>query len=254
MMKKNRSYLLLALSLGTLALTGCHTAVQQGNNHLANLRYSQKNHPGAGLSETMGASGSDVTNAKANLHEEMEVVEEIRKAWKLATIGKDREGALKILSKLDEEHPGISTVRMMMGQVEEHFGNHKEAAVHYRHAHNVNQFSSLQTYKLAESLRKSGDAKGSVLYYEKLEKRLESAVGEFKRDSMSSLLSSVRLGMAEAMLDSGSEPGKVIEVLKKVQDADQPTKKEVDRLLHKIISRFPDNDEAKELLKASNAS
>ncbi|MBI1269288.1 hypothetical protein GC174_02530 [bacterium] len=251
-MKKNNLYALFALSLGTLALTGCHTAVQQGNNHLANLRYSQKNHPGAGLSDSMG--GNDVTNAKANLHEEMEVVEEIRKAWKLATIGKDREGALKILRKLDEEHPGISTVQMMMGQVEEHFGNHKEAAVHYRHAHNVNQFSSLQTYKLAESLRKSGDAKGSVLYYEKLEKRLESAVVEFKRDSMSSLLSSVRLGMAEAMLDSGSEPGKVIEVLKKVQDADQPTKKEVERILDKIISRFPDNDEAKQLLKASNAS
>ena len=252
MMNRNSHHALIALPLGLLALTGCHTAVQQGNNHLANLRYSQKNHPGAGLSDSMG--GNDVTNAKANLHEEMEVVEEIRKAWKLKKKKKDREGALKILRKLDEEHPGISTVQMMMGQVEEHFGNHKEAAVHYRHAHNVNQFSSLQTYKLAESLRKSGDAKGSVLYYEKLEKRLESAVGEFKRDSMRSLLSSVRLGMAEAMLDSDSEPAKVIEVLKKVQDVDQPTKKEVDRLLHKIISRYPDNDEAKQLLKASNAS
>lgn len=232
----------VTLTLVAVTLCSCSTNVHRGNNHLADLKYSRTSHPGAG-------DGISTTTAKANMQEEMAVVEEIREAWKLAAVKKDKEGALKILRKLDEEHPGISTIQMMMGQVEELFGNSKGAVVHYRKAHSVNEFSSVQTYKLAESLRKSGDAKGSIVYYEKLEKRLETAVGEFDRQGMKSLLASVRSGMAEAMLDAGEPTDKVLAVLAKLEDFDETSKKRGARVLHRVISKYPNNQEAKMLLK-----
>ena len=135
-----------------------------------------------------------------------------------------------------------------MGQVEELFGNSKGAVVHYRKAHSVNEFSSVQTYKLAESLRKSGDAKGSIVYYEKLEKRLETAVGEFDRQGMKSLLASVRSGMAEAMLDAGEPTDKVLAVLAKLEDFDETSRKRGARVLHRVISKYPNNQEARKYL------
>lgn len=212
------------------------------DSHLANLRYGKSSHPG------VSSSDATITHSK-NMQEEMAVVEEIRKAWKLAAVEKDREGALKILSKLDKEHPKISTVQMMMGQVEELFGNHIEAAKHFRKAHNVNEFSSMQTYKLAESLRRSGDAKGSIVYYEKLERRLESAIGEFKREEYKYLLGSVRLGMAQAMLDSDRPAEDVIGVLDKLKDFDTKTKQSAVPVVEGVIKKYPDNQDAKSLLK-----
>lgn len=230
----------LALLSVTLVNTSCKGSVGGGDGRLANLRYNKSGHPGASIDSNAAA--------KINMHEEMAVIKDIRKAWKLAAVKNDREGAMKILEKLDKEHPDISTVRMMMGQVEEHFGNHKAASVHFRKAHSVNEFSSLQTYKLAESLRKAGDPKGSIIYYEKLEKRLESAVYEFKREDSKTLLGSVRLGRAEAILDSGGKVSDVLSLLDKLKDFDEKTKSQAKRVIDKVLIKYPDNKDAKSLL------
>lgn len=237
---QSKTAILIALNL--ICLSGCKGSA--GGSHLPSLKYSQNNHPGnvASNAESQGA-------AKRNMQEEMAVVGDIRKAWKLAAVKNDKKGALEILEKLDKEHPGISTVQMMMGQVEEHFGDHEAAIKHYRKAYNVNQFSSMQTYKLATSLRKSGDAKGSIVYYKKLEKRLESAVNEYKEDSYKALLVSVRLGLAEALIESGSKPDEVLAVLKKLNSTDKKTKKQANQLLSKLSSKFPDSEDTKALLK-----
>ena len=225
------------------SLVSCKGSVGGGGG-LPNLKYSKNNHP-ASINNDAESQGA----AKRNMHEEMAVIEDIRAAWKLAAIKNDRTGALKILEKLDHEHPGISTVQMMMGQVEEHFGNHKAALNHYRKAHNVNRFSSMQTYKLANSLRKSGDAKGSLIYYRKLEKRLETAVNEYKEDSYKVLLGSVRVGLAMALLESGAKDIEVLEVLRKQDKFDTNTKKKAIQVVEKVLAKSPGNEDAKALLK-----
>ena len=239
-MFRSSCLILVALSVVPLSVSSCRGSVG-GDSRLANLRYSKSSHPG-------DSTGSEEA-AKKNMHEEMAVIEDIRKAWKLAAVKKDRDGAMKILQKLDKEHPDISTVQMMMGQVEELFGNHKEAVIHYRKAQSVNEFSSLQTFKLAESLRKAGDPKGSIIYYEKLEKRLETAVYEFNRADSLELLGSVRLHMAEAILDSGGKAEDVLKVLEKLKDANETAKTQAVRVLEKLLIKYPENPNAKSLLK-----
>jgi len=107
--------------------------------------------------------------ASSNLHEgdmaTMEVVSNgCVKAWRQACNG-DEKGSLAALGDLDKHYPGVLTIQMMMGQVYEHFGNNKEAIVHYRRAVSGNEFSSFHVFKLAEALRKSGDYKSAAESY-----------------------------------------------------------------------------------------
>ncbi|MBX9692144.1 MAG: hypothetical protein K2Z81_07155 [Cyanobacteria bacterium] len=169
------------------------------------------------------------------MEHEQAVADGCLKGWRMAVAG-DEAGAMKLLEELDQKHPGISTVQFMMGQVKEHFKKDKEAVFHYRKAVAVNEFSSMQSYKLAESLRKSGDAKGSIVYYEKLEKSLERAITEHDRDQFSQLLDSVRLGLAKALIDSGGD------------------KVRAKTLVGKVLGSSPENAEAKGLLKELKAN
>ena len=73
-----------------------------------------------------------------------------------------------MLTELDQRYPRMLTIQMMMGQVYEHFGDEKEAIVHYRKAVSGNEFSMYHMFKLAEATRKSGDNKGAAAYYRKV--------------------------------------------------------------------------------------
>jgi tetratricopeptide (TPR) repeat protein len=137
-----------------------------------------------------------------NLQEEESVARGCLEAWRQGLKDKNDVKAMQMLEELCAKHPGVSSVYFMMGQVEEHFGKHKEATGFYKKAYDINDFSSVQTFKLAESLRKSGDAAGSLVYYQKLLSRLTAARNEHAYTGASvQLISSVRLGLAQSLKD-----------------------------------------------------
>ncbi|MDZ4833548.1 MAG: tetratricopeptide repeat protein [Candidatus Melainabacteria bacterium] len=201
------------------------------SENLKELKYADKPTPEqqAKLPSNDPNSGSQVTYEQ-NIFKEQAVADGCLKAWRKAVNDKDEAAAMKMLEELDNKYTGISSVQFMMGQVKDHFGKHKEAVVHFRRAHSSNQFSSMQTFKLAESLRKSGDAKGSIVYYKKLVGNLETATGEFGQDTMVQLLGSVRLGLAKAYSESGQKDEALVEV-------------------KKVLEKRPEQADAKSLLK-----
>ncbi len=218
----NRS-LSLFLIIACVSLTGCRSAVN--NSNLSQVEYGRTN-PSASIQTAEAAA--------CNMAHEQAVADGCLKAWRTAVAG-DENAAMAQLTELDKKHPDISTVQFMMGQVKEHFKKDKEAVFHYQKAMAVNEFSSMQSYKLAESMRRSGDAKGSIVYYEKLEKNLESATGEHGRDQFSQLLDSVRLGLAKALIASGDN------------------KERARAVVDKVLATTPENKEAKGLLKELQA-
>src|SRR6266404_8209843 len=82
-------------------------------------------------------------------------------AWRKALKG-DEPGAMKQLQDLDKRYPKAITVKFMMGQVEEHSGKKAQAIKYYQDAVEKSSFNSMYLYKLAESLRTTGNARGAV--------------------------------------------------------------------------------------------
>ncbi len=225
---------LTALLTGILAIATLSSC--RGNMHAENLKevkYAEKPTPEAQATAPSADpnSGSQVSYEQ-NIALEQAVADGCLKAWRKAVNDNDEAGSLKMLEELDKKYPGISSVQFMMGQVEDHFGKHKEAVVHFRRAHSTNRFSSMQTFKLAESMRKAGDAKGSIVYYQKLVSNLETATGEFQQDTMKQLLGSVRLGLAQAYRDAGQKKEALAEVNKVLQD--NPEKVDAKSLLKEL--------------------
>lgn len=215
--------------LAVLVLTSCQGSMNSQN--LKKVEYADKpnTQAAATLPSADPSSGSQISYEQ-NIGKEQAVADGCLKAWRKAVHEKDEAGAMKMLEELDKKYTGISSVQFMMGQVKDHFGKHKEAVVHFRRAHSTNEFSSMQTYKLAESMRKSGDPKGSIVYYQKLVSNLETATGEFQQDHMNQLLGSVRLGLAQAYNESGQKKEALAEV-------------------NKVLQANPEQKDAKSLLK-----
>lgn len=214
-------------------------------------------------SESSEASLENPTVA-SNLAEEKAVTPGIIEAWKLATIGKDEKGAMAILEKLNKEHPNISTVQFMMGQVRELYGKNKEAVGHYQKAVVINKFSSMQTFKLAESLRKAGDFEGSLVYYRKLgenlergsemieqdikDRKVEYTEGTERLNMQKQLLDSVRLGLARSLVEAGGHEEEALQVLSKLQGRSPKVKEDALATLKKLVEKNPANGQAKDLL------
>lgn len=200
----------LSCAVNAVCLTGCSSRIQPGEN-LRNVGYGENTSQG-------------VTAGQINMAEEQAVADGVLKAWRLAIASKksggDETEAMKILEELDKAHPNISTVQLMMGQVKEHFGKHKESLDHYKKAHSVNEFSSLQTFKLAEAMRKAGDFKGAIPHYKRLVGNLEQATEQYGHDDFKSLLISVRLGLARALQGEGSDLKAAEEQIKKSLELD----------------------------------
>ena len=227
------SVALAAFALSALSLSACTSKIKTNTKKVSELQGAQDTPRGYA---TGHADDDPARKTMAeNLREEKAVTDGVVAAWRKAVKG-DEEGAMAMLEELDRQYPGISTVQSMMGQVKEHFGKDKEAAEHYHKAFTINDFSSVQTYKLAESLRRSGDAKGSLVYYEKLLANLEEATNKYGKDSYRQLLDAVRLGYVRALIECGKKPEKQKE------------------LLESILKDDPDNKEAQSLLKGLERS
>lgn len=88
-------------------------------------------------------------------------------AWRKGLAG-DVDGAIKQLEALNKKYPKAITVRFMIGQVLDHGGRKKEAVKYYREAVKQSQFNRMYIFKLAESLRTTGDAAGAAQNYQEL--------------------------------------------------------------------------------------
>lgn len=226
---------ILGAALVLANLTSCHGSfdtenLRRGERGLSKVEYAQKApYETADAPSNDPASGSQVSYEQ-NIAKEQAVADGCLKAWRKAVQEKDEAGAIKMLEELDQKYAGISSVQFMMGQVKDHFGKPKEALEHYKRAQSTNEFSSMQTFKLAESMRKSGDAKGSIVYYQKLVGNLDQATDKYGMSHLNQLRASVRLGLAKAYAES-----------KQVSEAKDA--------LEKVLKDDANNAEAKSLLK-----
>lgn len=225
-----------AFLLTVMLLSACNGNMRanSGSGSLPNVEY--------GANGTYSRDGYSAdsqqfaqTNAQVNMAHEQAVAVPILEAWRKAVgdpkkgIAGDEKTAMEMLEKLDKEHPDISTVQFMMGQVEDHFGKHAEAVEHFKKAHSINKFSSIQTYKLAESLRKAGKPDQAITYYSKLVENLERATNDYGRDE-AQLLVSVRMGLAHAYAENKNNDKAKAEI-------------------EKVLKIAPDNKDANELAK-----
>lgn len=229
-----QSMRILGSLLALTAVTGCHGSFD--TEKLSKVEYAKKapyetpDAPSQRPVVVSDPSSASQVSAEANMAKEQAVADGCLAAWRKAYRDKDEEGAMKMLEQLDKKYTGISTVQFMMGQVKDYFHKPKEALEHYKRAHSTNEFSSMQTFKLAEATRKAGDAKGSIVYYQKLLENLDRATTDYSMSNMEQLRSSVRLGLVKAYKDCKQN---------------SEAKAELD----KILKVDANNAEAKSLLK-----
>jgi predicted Zn-dependent protease len=136
--------------------------------------------------------------------------------WKSQRAADEKE-AMRQLVDLQERYPKSSTVRFMMGQVEDHFGKHDEAVKHFRASTENNTHNSMYVFKLAEAETKSGQYDKAIEHYRMIQS--ESAEEWF-----------VKLGLARALLKK------------------DPKSVEAHQLLEQVAKAAPENEEAKALL------
>lgn len=238
-MHRSKSIIWPALLASSFLTSGCRSQMQVQSNlpkvesdatQRATIKTSEGQSTQPDQSAQLDQSASNLSPSQANMQSEMAVAHECVEAWKIAVKDKDEATAMKMLEKLASENPHISTVRMMMGQVKDYFKKHDEALVYYRKAYAINKFSSIQTLKLASSLRKNGQFKEAESHYDRLLKNLEIALAEKPDEHLTLVLASVRTGKAACL----SQEGKKEEALAMVK---------------KALTEDPGNLEAKELLK-----
>lgn len=198
---------ILGAGIALVSLAGCHGSFDTEKHELSKVEYAKKapyetsDAPSQRPSALVDPSNGSQLSAEENMAKEQAVANGCLAAWRKAYKDKDEKGAMKMLEELDEKYTGISTVQFMMGQVKDYFHKPKEALEHYKRAHSTNEFSSMQTFKLAEATRKAGDAKGSLIYYQKLLENLDRATTDYSMSNMNQLRSSVRLGLVKAYKD-----------------------------------------------------
>lgn len=149
-----------ALLAGALiALCGCTSRIDSAKAPLSDLR--------SGHAPQVQTGGNLTIGEPLDLVAEEAAAKGCINAWRQALKG-DSEGAMKALVELDRKYPRLITIKFMMGQVAEHGGKKAEAVKYYRQAVERSKFNSIYLFKLAESLRTSGDAKASLPHYRNL--------------------------------------------------------------------------------------
>ena len=159
-MRKGIPTLLLAV-LTASAVSGCSSKVTAPAGGPA--RPPESSVPAAPSQEP----GVTRIGETIDLDAESAVSEGCVAAWRKCLAG-DEPAAMKQLQELNERYPKAITVRFMMGQVEDRAGKHQEAIKYYREAVTKSGFNSMYTWKLAESLRTTGDAKAAIPRYRSL--------------------------------------------------------------------------------------
>jgi tetratricopeptide (TPR) repeat protein len=168
------------------------------------------------LSSTPTTNYGQEEITKLDLEAEDAIAKGCVEAWRKA-IGGDETKAMAQLKAPDKQYPKVATIHFMIGQVLERFGKKKEAIPYYQDSVDQFEFSSIHLFKLAETMRTTGDAKGSLVPYRKL----VQTAPEFMPGKM---------GLAKALL---------------VLD---PNSAEAKAELKQVLKSEPDNKEASSLL------
>lgn len=136
--------------------------------------------------------------------------------WKAQRAADEKE-AMRQLVDLQQRYPKSSSVPFMMGQVQDHFGKHDEAAKHFRSSVENNTRNPMYLFKLAESEYKAGEYDKAIEHYRTITS--QNADEWF-----------VKLGLARALLKK------------------DPHNSEAQQLLQEVIKAAPENEEARNLL------
>lgn len=179
--------LLVLAVLVSLATTACSvrpasdhlSSVSGGDDKLVPSATPAASDPTASVSASSGTV--NLNGERADLAAEEVIARESLVAWRRAIAHvkrgglaekewhklrtEDEKAALDALKSLESRYPTASSVKLMMGQVEEHHGKPKEAALYYKKANEHNVNNTLYTFKLAESLRTAGNTIEAEGYY-----------------------------------------------------------------------------------------
>ena len=234
----NKTQNILLAALLTLGLTACGT--MRTPEQLAAVEKDERD-PG----RAMRGSAADFGERYDPATEEM-VAKGALDAWHKALAhdkpgdlkgkalaearAKDEAAAMADLKELAQRFPNSSTVRLMMGQVKEHFGKNTEAAALYKEALQKNTNSSIYLFKVAEASRESGNYREAIDAYRKLLKS-NSAESSAAPDALSV---SLWLGLAQCLVALNKDDPEARELVKKALAAEPENKKalELDKQLN----------------------
>ena len=102
-----------------------------------------------------------------NLEEETQIEKQCLQAWRNCIAGKKQE-AMQQLETLAKQYPKSSSVLFMTGQVLERSGKKTEAIAYYEKSLHNSDFATMSLFKLAESLRTTGNTKKAIIRYREL--------------------------------------------------------------------------------------
>ena len=88
--------------------------------------------------------------------------------WKAARKTDEAE-SMKLLNTLADNYPRVSYIKLMMGQVQQHFGHKEEAAKYYEESTLLNRPDPIIVFKAAEMRRQSGDTTRALKYYRRVQ-------------------------------------------------------------------------------------
>jgi tetratricopeptide (TPR) repeat protein len=179
---------------------------------------------GAGLPGTEAPASESAGGASEtfDVNAEQDIADESLSAWRTAIKhvkkeasetnsdwqkqrAKDEATAMDILQDLAKRHPQqSSTVYMMMGQVEEHFGKRQAAVRYYSESMEKNSISSITLFKLAENERQLGELEKAARHYQRLLKAQPEAYP-------------AKLGLAQCLIKT--DPAQALDLAKAVLDA-----------------------------------
>ncbi len=160
---------------------------------------------------------SQTNESQIDLEQESAIEKMCLESWRKSIAG-NKKGAISDLKKLRQQYPKSSTVLFMTGQVLERFGDKKEAMTYYEKASNDSDFAIMSQFKIAESLRTTGNTEQALIHY----RRLVSIAPDF---------SLAHLGLAKILIKVHPEEAK--KELKTVLELD-PNNKEAALLLNSV--------------------
>lgn len=227
--------IIAAVSICLIAMTGlagCAGRVRTSASSLGQVKVGE-NAPAKG--DTPQA-GSNIKGERADLDEDEFVGNESVRAWRIAlkhskqgdlsdsewkkVQEEDETEAMKILHGLAKDHPRMSYVHTMMGQVAQHFGKKEEASEHYERALLQNTQNPILLLKLANSKRDVGKLDKAIKYY----REALNADPDFTDAKIS-------LGATLLQKDKKDKEGR--------------------KLLEDVLSKDPENKEAKSALTSA---
>lgn len=177
--KTNKARIIISSMAISVSLCACSSRIQTPSNGLSAVGV------GATPFEQQKGGGATIDNAgpgeKFDMAADEIVCKETMAAWNTALSHdkkgetadeewkalrkKDEEESMKRLESLAQHYPKASYVKLMMGQVEQHFGKKEEAAKYYEESALQNRRDPITIFKAAEMRRQKGEMPRALRYY-----------------------------------------------------------------------------------------